>query len=494
MKLFLGIAALLLTACAHLDPPTVALRDVTVVNVMDGSLRADQTVLITGNRITAVGPAAEIRVSRNAAVVDAAGGFLIPGLWDMHVHSVANVALDMAVRSVAAMDWHFPLFLAWGVTGVRNMNDGTGDITLELTNSVKRRLAAGELHGPRFLANGPSIDGDPPLGSNSAVVRTADEARAAVNKLVESGADFIKVYENLSREAYFAIVDQARRRGIPVDGHIPFRVTPEEAADAGQRTFEHVLAMAAGCSTAAAAERERFARVLSPLAGALALEGLAPMTLFRHERALYDSRDPAACAPTIAAYLRNAVADTPNVVAYRDVVTAQEILADTSRIRFVPEVIRRNWQAMLSTDLYREMQSVLRPLVPLYSENARLLNEAGVVLLAGTDVGIPALIPGISLHEELELLVEAGLTPPEALRTATINPARVLGLADSLGSVEVGKLADLVLLDADPLADIRNTQRIRAVVADGRLYRRADLDRLLAEVEELNRRVENREQ
>ena len=480
MKLLLGIAGLLLMACAHLDPPTVALRDVTVVNVMDGSLRADQTVLITGNRITAVGPAAEIRVSGNAAVIDAAGGFLIPGLWDMHVHSVANVALDMAVRSVAAMDWHFPLFLAWGVTGVRNMNDGTGDISLELTNSVKRRLAAGELHGPRFLANGPSIDGDPPLGSNSAVVRSADEARAAVNKLVESGADFIKVYENLSREAYFAIMDQARRRGIPVDGHIPFRVTPEEAADAGQRTFEHVLAMAAGCSTAAAAERERFARVLSPLAGAPALEGLAPMTLFHHERALYDSRDPAACAPTIAAYLRNAVADTPNVVAYRDVVTAQEILADTSRMRLVPAVIRRNWQAMLGTDLYREMQSVLGPLVPLYSKNARLLNEAGVVLLAGTDVGIPALIPGISLHEELELLVEAGLTPPEALRTATINPARVLGLADSLGSVEVGKLADLVLLDADPLADIRNTQRIRAVVADGRLYRRADLDRLLA--------------
>jgi imidazolonepropionase-like amidohydrolase len=481
MKLLLGIAGLLLTACAHLDPPTVALRGVTVVDVMDGSLRADQTVLITGNRITAVGAAGEIRVSANADVIDAAGSFLIPGLWDMHVHSVANVALDMAVRSVAAMDWHFPLFLAWGVTGVRNMNDGTGDIGLELTNSVKRRLAAGELQGPRFIANGPSIDGDPPLGSNSAIVRTAHEARSVVNKLVDSGADFIKVYENLSREAYFALMDQAQRRGIPVDGHVPFRVTPEEAAAAGQRTFEHVLAMAAGCSTTAAAERERFARVLSPLAGAPALEGLTPMTLFQHERALYDSRDPTACAPTIAAYLRNGVADTPNVVAYRDVVNAKEILSDTSRMRVVPGVIRRNWEAMLGTDVYHEMQSVLQPLVPLYSENARLLNEAGVTLLAGTDVGIPALIPGISLHEELELLVEAGLTPLEALRTATINPARVLGRADSLGSVEAGKLADLVLLEADPLVDIRNTQRIRAVVADGRLYRRADLDRLLAE-------------
>jgi imidazolonepropionase-like amidohydrolase len=493
MKMVLGIVGLLLTACAHVNPPAVALRGVTVVDVMDGSLRTEQTVLVTGNRITAVGPVDTIGVSDHAEVIDAAGGFLIPGLWDMHVHSVANVALDRVVSSVAAMDWHFPLFLAWGVTGVRNMNDGTGDVRLELTNSLKRRLSTGDLHGPRFLANGPSIDGDPPLGSNSAVVRTAQEARAAVDTLVDNGADFIKVYENLSREAYFAIMDQAQRRGIPVDGHVPFRVTPQEAAGAGQRTFEHVLAMAAGCSTSAAAERERFARVLSPLAGSPALEGLTPMTLFHHERALYDSRDPAACTTTIEAYLRNGVAETPNVVAYRNVVNAKEMFSDTNHMRLVPPIIRRNWEGMLDTELYREMQSVLRPLVPLYSENARLLNEAGVLLLAGTDVGIPALIPGISLHEELELLVEAGLTPLEALRTATLNPARMLGQAGSLGSIEVGKLADLVLLDANPLADIRNTQRIRAVLADGRVYRRADLDRLLAEVEELNQRLENRE-
>jgi imidazolonepropionase-like amidohydrolase len=480
MKTLLGFAGLLLSACVQLNPSTVAFRNVTVVDVIDGALRSDQTVLVTGNRIAAVGPNDEVSVPDDADVLDSVGGFLIPGLWDMHVHSVANVAVDMRVDSVAAMDWHFPLFIAWGVTGVRNMNDGTGDLGLELTNSVKRRLASRELRGPRFVANGPSIDGDPPLGSNSAVVRTAGEARAAVNKLADSGADFIKVYENLSREAYFAIMDQAQRRGIPVDGHVPFRVTPEQAADAGQRTFEHVLAMAAGCSTTAAAERERFAHVLAPIAGAPALEGLTPMTLFKHESALYDSRDPAACAPTIAAYLRDGVADTPNIVAYRDVVNAKEILADANRMRPVPEVIGRNWQAMLGTDLYREMQSVLGPLVPLYSENARLLNEAGVLLLAGTDVGIPALIPGISLHEELQLLVEAGLTPLQALRTATINPARVLGRTGSLGSIEVGKLADLVLLEADPLADIRNTQQIRAVVADGRLYRRADLDRLLA--------------
>ena len=491
MKILLSAACLLLTACTRTGVPTIAIRDVTVVDVKDGSLRAKQTVIVAGNHISAVGPAEEVRVPDDADVIDAQGGYLIPGLWDMHVHSVANIAWDMRVTSVAAMDWHFPLFLAHGITGVRNMNDGTGDVRLKLTNSVKRRLAAGELPGPRFLANGPSIDGDPPLGSNSFVVRTSAEARATVDKLADSGADFIKPYENLSREAYFAIIDQARRRGIPVAGHVPFRITPKEAADAGQRTVEHVLAMAAGCSTKANAERERFDRVLAPGRGSPALENLTPMTLFRHERTLYDSRDPAVCTATIEAYKRSGMAETPNLVAYHNVVNAKKILANTNSMQHVPQVIRRNWEVMLDSPMYQELRSVLGPIVPLQAENARLLKQSEVLLLAGTDVGIPAVIPGISLHEELVLLVQAGLTPLEALRTATLNPARVLGRTDSLGSIDVGKLADLVLLDANPLADIANTQRIRAVVADGRLYRRSDLNRLL---EKSNQPLEGRQQ
>ena len=250
------ILCVVLGACAQTSPATVALRNVILVDVNNGSLRADHTALVAGNRIVAVGPAGEVKIPDNADVIDALGGYLIPGLWDMHVHSVANVAVDKGERSVAAADWHFPLLLAHGVTGVRNMNDGTGDVTLELTKSVRRRLVEGDVRGPpRFLTAGPSLDGDPPLGSNPVIVRTAAEARAAVEQLVSNGADLLKVYENLSREAYFAILDAARRRGIPVDGHVPFRVTPQEAADAGQRTAEHPEALAAGCSTAAEAER-----------------------------------------------------------------------------------------------------------------------------------------------------------------------------------------------------------------------------------------------
>ena len=248
---------------------------------------------------------------------------------------------------------------------------------------------------------------------------------------------------------------------------------------AGQRTAEHPDAIAAGCSTTAAAEKARFANVLAHL------DSLPPaeqfLAQFRYYRALYDSRNPAACAPVIEAFRRRGVAVTADLVAYHHVVHAEQVLADTNRMRLVPPAIRRKWEGWLREEGAREFQALLRPIVPLELANIRLLKEAGVVLLAGTDVGVPFQVPGFSLHVELERLIAAGLTPLGALQAATLNPARVLGMSDSLGTVEAGKLADLVLLDANPLEDIRNTRRIVAVVAAGRLSRRADLDRLLVE-------------
>ena len=471
--------------CPRTTQNIVAFRGVSVVDVIHGSLIDKHTVVVEGNRIVAVGPMDEIKIPDHAKVIAAQGTFLIPGLWDMHVHSVANVAWDMQVRTLTTAEWHFPLFLAHGVTGVRNMGDATADPTLQLTNSVKRQMAEGKLLGPRLIASGPTIDGDPPLASNPVVVHTADEARVVVDKVAAHHADFIKVYENLSRDSFFAIIDEAKRRKIPIAGHVPFRVLPKEAADAGQRTFEHVLAMASGCSTKAASEREEFARILSDPTNSAVVEH-TPLELFQHERRLYDSRDVAECAETIAAYRRNNVAEAPSLVGYHHVVNAKEIFSNTKSMRLVPNVIRQNWESGINSEIGRKIQSILSPIVPLQSENVRLLNESGVVLLAATDVGIPMLVPGISLHEELVLLVGAGLTPLQALQSATVNPARILGLSDSLGSIEVGKLADLVLLEADPLKDIRNTQRIRTVMANGKLYLRSDLDRLLTKLEALN--------
>ena len=482
MKYFVLSLCLLHLACAHAQSPTVAIRGVTVVDVRDGKPHPELTVLVTGNRIATVGPVREVAVPDDATVVEAAGRYLIPGLWDMHVHSVA--APDAAKPAIAAQDWHFALFLAHGVTGVRNMGDGTVNVTLELSKLIRRQLAEGSLRGPpRFLTAGPTIDGDPYLGrSRKLAVRTAADARAAVERLALNGADLIKVYENLSRESYFAIMEEARRRGIPVDGHVPFRVTPEEAADAGQRTAEHPEALAAGCSKAAEAERERFASELASYNGPPGSSELLLMQI-RHYRALYDSRDPAACALAFKVYRENGVAVAADLLVYHHIVHAEQLFSDTARMQLVPEAIRRDWKNFLDSETLQEFQSILRPIIPLELENVRLANKAGVMLLAATDVEFPMGIPGLALHEELIRLVEAGLTPLEALQAATLNPARALGLAESLGSIEPGRLADLVLLDANPLEDIRNTQKIRAVVADGRLYRRADLDQLLVEAQ-----------
>ncbi len=331
MKIHFAVLCLLLGACAGAQSADIAIRDATVVDVTGGALVPDQTVVIAGNRIVAVGPADKVSIAPDTEVIEGAGGYIIPGLWDMHVHSVR------------AADWHFPLFLAHGVTGVRDLNDGTGDVTLALTHSIRRRLADGDLPGPpRFLGPGPSVEGYPPLlgPSNPVVVRTADEARAVVDSLVDAGADFIKPYENLSREAYFAIMDQARRRGIPVDGHVPFRVTAEEAGAAGQRTAEHPEVMAAGCSADAEAVRERFASVFSDI-GSLS-ESEQFLVQFRLYRAFYDTRDPAVCATTIGVPLQ-----VPGISLHVQLerfveagLTPLEDISNTQRIRTVIADVR----------------------------------------------------------------------------------------------------------------------------------------------------------
>ena len=243
------VCTLLVAACGQTHVADLAIRGVTVVDVTDGSLVSDQTVLVRGNRIVAVGLADAIRVADETEIVEADGGYLVPGLWDAHVHSATNV------------EWHFPLFLAHGVTSVRNMHT-TVDDPLALVVSIKRQIEAGDLLGPRFLANGGIVDGDPPVWPGSVRVRNAEEARAVVDLLADGGADFIKVYDRLSPEAYFAILDRARQRGVPVDGHLPFLIRPEQAAAAGQRTFEHTSEINLGCARNADALRADFAHYL----------------------------------------------------------------------------------------------------------------------------------------------------------------------------------------------------------------------------------------
>lgn len=443
----------------------VAITGVTVVDVAGGRRLPGQTVLIGGRRILAVGR--RVAIPPDARVVDGRGRFLIPGLWDMHVHSAASVHRE------------FPLYLALGITGVRNMHS-TVDTALGLTNAIKRRLLDGTLVGPRFIANGPILDGAGSVHRGALVVRDAEEARRAVDSLARGGADFVKLYDYLPREAFLAAVAAARMHGLPVAAHVPYSLSTREAAEAGLTSLEHMRGLEYDCSPIGDSLRAE----VSASVAALAAGRVKPADVFPvRERALaaaVATRDEARCAAAVAALRRHGTWVVPTLGWGSN--DGAVIVADSARMRFVPARTRAQWARTVEEDrtapegAWAKRNTAERRNVPL-------LRRAGVPLLAGTDVGDFGLVAGFALHDDLAQLVATGLSPAEALRTATLNPARFLGATDSLGTVASGKLADLVLLDGDPLADIANTRRIRAVVHDGRFLDRSALDALLATAE-----------
>jgi imidazolonepropionase-like amidohydrolase len=437
----------------------VALEKVSVIDVRDGSIDTDRTVVVTGRRITAIGPTGEVDVARGVRRVDASGLYLIPGLWDMHVHSAVSADRD------------FPVYLALGITGVRNMHT-TVDTALELTQAIKRRLAEGRLIGPRFIANGAVVDGPVPIQPGSVALATPEAGRAAVDSLARQGADFIKVYSRLPKDVYFAVADESKKVGIPFVGHVPNALRVAEAADAGQKSIEHIDAFTFDCSATGDSIRGALVRgtAFDPSTGFIGFVRL------QHEVMQTWSLDR--CREAIDALHRNGTWFVSTFVIFHASAHTDEVLADSVALALMPPDQVRRWTAEAKR-MPPVMVQLNAEMMKAGTELVGALHNAGVGLLAGTDVGNDFLVPGYSLHEELELLTGAGLSPLEALQTATFNPARFLDATDSLGTIEEGKLADLVLLDANPLDDIRNTRRIRAVLSDGRYFDRTALDGLL---------------
>ena len=427
----------LLLACGRPEPkpaaappePSLAITHVTVVDVAAGRLVAGQNVIVRGERIVAVGDTSRVAVPAGATVLEGRGRFLIPGLWDMHVHALFDAEVARTF---------LPRFVADGVTGVRDMGG-----KVEVMRAARFAVLAGTLVGPRIVAAGRILDGPQPVDSSvSIAVGTPDQARAAVDSLANFGADFIKVYTLLPRAAYFAALREAARLHLPVAGHVPADVTTLEAADSGQRSIEHL--------------RDE----VEPLCKAVA---------------------DAACGRLLDSLRAHRVWLVPTLVVLR----MKALLNDSNvrtdpRFATMPQLVRDAWegiragQAAHPPAYWREKR--VRYLGELALTGAAWKDS--VSLLAGTDAGALYTYPGSSLHDELAQLVRAGLTPAAALRAATLGPAEFLDATDSLGTVAAGKLADLVLLDADPLADIRNTRSIRAVVLRGRLFGREALDAL----------------
>jgi imidazolonepropionase-like amidohydrolase len=441
-------------------PKLIAITNVTVVDVDSAVSVPNQTVLITDGKIVVVGNPNNTAVPKNALRISGRGKYLMPGLWDMHVH-VAGIS--------ARPEWGkrlLPVYLAYGITGVRDMG---GDLA-----ALKEwRRTAASIPGPEMIVAGPFLDASAEGFSSPnevIAVKTAEEARAAVRKLKADGVNFIKIGSRLSRETFFAIADETGKLKMAFLGHVPDAMSVDEASFSGMSSMEHLFGILLECSSKSAELRQRLKEAKD-----------------RAERAKIADEVEATFSEEVAnelfrRFAKRSTFQVPTLVWTRNSSTLDKADPNDPGLRFVPEELRKEWtpanankfgsangRAYYARKLKNDLKIV------------GLMNKAGVPIMAGSDSLDPFVFPGESLHSELELLVSAGLSPAEALRAATETPARFMGTERTAGAVKNGKVADLVLLEDDPLKDIRNTRKIAGVFSKGRYFSRAELDRLLSE-------------
>ena len=454
------------------DRGSLVLTHVTVIDATGAPAKSDMTVTITDGRISKVAKTSEIHPARDAQVLDAGGKFLIPGLWDMHTHWEQTDYL--------------PLFLANGVTGLRIM---WGDTT---HHEWRRQSEAGQLLAPHLVIASALIDGPKPFWRGSISVSNEDQARQAVRQAKEDHADFVKVYTFLPREEYFAIADEAKKQGIPFAGHVPLSVSPEEASRAGQKSFEHLLTVLSACSSRSdefmQAQR---ADLADDLSGRPDFWGNHFKAMRQAELDNYSSEKAAAL---FAVFKSNGTWQVPTLTLLRSIAYVDDhSFTNDPRLKYMPPRLREEWNREDSANDFgprsSEDHAFFKKEFAKELELVGAMQKAGVGILAGTDTSNPYCMPGFSLHDELGLLVKAGLTPMQALQAATSNPARFLGTEKDFGTIEEGKVADLVLLDANPLDDIANSRKISSVIYGGKLFPRAALDTMLAKIEALASRT-----
>ena len=428
----------------------------------NGGLLPRMTIRIENQRITRVYKSG--RTEAPSDPFDATGLFVIPGLWDMHVH---------AFWTLTSPERMFPLFIANGVTGIRDMGS---PLPLDVLRSFRDRYEQ-EQRAPRIVMAGKLLDGDPPVWPGSLIARNSEEARKAVETVRQSGFDLVKVYSRLSREGYAAAAKSARALGLPLVGHVPISISAFEAARARQHSIEHLSELLLACSPQGDILRQELLD---------APQGKARDAVRRAQvTRLVETFDKNKAEALARAFRKFDVWQVPTLHAQRTY--AYPPLGGFSAeawSRYFPKSTIDGYTSRLGAfregkteeELVAQTRSYDREL-----ELIRIMIAAGVRFLAGTDAELFH-AAGFGLHRELELLAAAGLGAAGALRAATINPAYSLGRTKDFGSVRTGRMADLVLLEANPLDDIRNSQRIRAVVLKGHLYKRQELDTILEAV------------
>jgi imidazolonepropionase-like amidohydrolase len=486
-SLKIAISALLLSGCQTIplaqQEVDLAIEDVTVIDPESGRVSQHRTVYVDEGRIVGISDARPRQPITAPTRVNGAGRFLIPGLMDMHVH------LFLPADPTPSLN----LLLANGVTSIREMSSDCWALAGAKTGCVGeyRKLQSairdGQVVGPDLSAltstmvMGPTRLSLPKDVPTFITPVTAAEGRELVRHLAARGVDLVKTHDSVPDRAFFAMMDEARRTGIGVAGHVPFAAGSLGAALAGYRSIEHARDLLYDCSAYGPDYRKREAAFARREPGAKRPTGMERLTR------TVEAFDAARCSQLLRQLAATNVFYVPTHVT-REMearATDQGYRADPAR-RFVPREQNKRWEADL-TETAAKPDAERTALRRFFEHGLRitaLAHRAGIPVMAGTDANDTMIVPGFSLHRELTLLSAAGLTNMEVLRTATTIPARYLGRSADLGGIGTGKKADLVLLRANPLGDIRNTAAIEAVVANGRLFQRSELDSLLTAVEQ----------
>lgn len=476
LSLFLIVFPVLVSATPQqpTEAQPLVISNITVIDATGSPPRPGMSVIVRDGRIAEIRRINGTRLPENSQIIDGRGKFLIPGLWDLHVH--LNNEPDVFFR----------LFIANGVTGIRDM--GLIGVPFERLQQWRSEVANGSRIGPRIIA-GQMVDGPTNVDKDTITLRNPEEGRETVRAIKQRGFDFVKVLSLLPRDIYFAVAGEAKKQRIPLDGHIQVSVSASETSDASQRTVEHLFEVYLACSTREAEIRNRRENLL--LRTNLTLAEQIRIAAWPPVEELREGYSPEKCRALFRRFMRNHTWQVPGLANFRnwDLLAAGRIADDPNR-KYIPPAWQEEQKPEnsffqgLSPEALRELRKRTEALHIRNLELVREMRRAGVRFGAGTDTSSwNPVVPGFSLHEELELFVEAGLTPMEALQTATRNSAEMLGRRNDLGTIAKGKLADLVLLDADPLQNISNTRKIHAVVVNGRLFARQELDQMLARAE-----------
>jgi imidazolonepropionase-like amidohydrolase len=473
MRRLLALIAVVCAVAGGSQPETLTITNITVIDGTGAPARAANVIVRNGliADVSAEPPKGE------GASIDGTGKFLIPGLWDMHVHLATRPEPELAERMM------LPLFLANGIVGVRDMGG-----PLERVLELREKVASGALAGPRILTPGPFVDG--PGEADALFRRRADAAAAAftVKELLDKKVDFIKVQAALAPDVHAAVARAAREAHAVFAGHIPVAMTAEQAIASGQRSLEHLSPALVGDGVllfSCSRERDELLAELRAIERDRGSADAAAIASREHalRKRLVDSYDPERGRALGRMMKGREVWIVPTLVwsaTLRPLDRKQD--ASDLPMDLVPVTLRTRWLERRKQYLERQTDEGFAAAAAVAATAARAvrdMNEGGARILAGTDSFDAFVLPGYSLHRELELLVSAGLSPLQALQAATRTAAEFRGTLKTEGTIEAGKRADVVLLDADPLRDIANARRVHTVVVGGKLFARDQLDRIM---------------